>query len=337
MKKSIMSLLFLVCCLITTSLHAASSQNQEQQPPLRWDLFLQPIPIYFLIGSLVLVGIAWLVWRKREERDFIPGPKEFGATDNSLKQFYGLVPVILGVHTAIALLVHGVEGRLLFSTYYLEVVWSNWIGLAEIMIALAFFYGGFTRLAAIILAFLWVLGMNFFGLESMFKSTQYLGIAAFFYLAGRGPYAIDRLLFPKLEPRVNYTNYALLFLRIGIGLNLIVFGFTEKLANIPLASSLLEKYAFLNFTTIPNEIFILLAGSIEVLGGLLIVFGIFPRTVALITLLCINASLTIYNWNELIDYLPLYGALAILLVWEPNNPKQKLLWVEGMRKNMVEG
>jgi len=62
--------------------------------------------------------------------------------------------------------------------------------------------------------------------------------------------------------------------------------------------------------------------------------GIFPPTISLFTLICINASLTISNWNELIDYLPTYGALAVLLVWEPNNSQQQLIWVEGLRKNM---
>lgn len=303
-------------------------------PPLRWDLFFQPLPIIFLATSLILTALIWLIWKKREKRDLIIGPKELGATDNSLKEFYGWVPVILGIHVAVALLVNGVQGRLFSSSHQLEGSLSNWIGLAEIMIALSLFYGGLTRPAAVLIGFLWILGIDLLGLRPMLESIQYLGFASFFYLAGRGPYAIDRILFPNLEPNASYTGHALLFLRIGVGLNLIVFGFTEKFANIPFASSLLTQHEFLNFTIIPNEIFVLFAGALEVLAGILIVLGIFPRTVVLITLICINASLTIYNWNELIDYLPTYGALAILLVWEPNNSHQKLMWVEGLRKNM---
>lgn len=303
---------------------------------LRWDLFLQPLPIVFLALSIILTALIWLIWKKREKKDLIIGPKELGATDNSLKLFYGWVPVILGIHVAVALLVNGVQGRLFSSNHQLEGSLSNWIGLAEIMIALSLFYGGLTRPAAVLIGFLWILGIDLLGLQPMLESIQYLGFASFFYLAGRGPYAIDRILFPNLEPTASYTGHALLFLRIGVGLNLIVFGFTEKFANIPFASSLLEQHAFLNFTTIPNEIFVLLAGALEVLAGLLIVLGIFPRTIALITLICINASLTIYNWHELIDYLPTYGALAVLLVWEPNNSHQKLMWVEGLRKNMPD-
>lgn len=304
--------------------------------PLRWDLFFQPLPIIFLATSILFTVLIWLIWNKRQKKDLIIGPKELGATDNSLKLFYGWVPVILGIHVAVALLVNGVQGRLFSSNNQLEGILSNWIGLAVIMIALSLFYGGLTRPSAVLIGLLWILGFDLLGLRPMLETIQYLGFAIFFYLAGRGPYAIDRILFPNLEPATSYTGYALLFLRIGIGLNLIVFGFTEKFANIPFASSLLEQHAFLNFTTIPNEIFVLSAAALEVLAGMLIVLGIFPRTIVLITLVCINASLTISNWNELIDYLPTYGALAILLVWEPNNSYQKLMWVEGLRKNMPD-
>lgn len=304
--------------------------------PLRWDLFFQRLPLIFFISSLVLTGFIWFIWKKVKKQDLIVGPKELGATDDSLKIFYGWVPVILGIHVAIALLVDGVQGRLFSSNHQIEGPAANWIGLTEIMIALSFFYGGLARPAAILTILLWIWGLDLIGLRPMLESIQYLGFASFFYLAGRGPYAIDRILFPDLEPSSSYTRCALLFLRIGVGLNLIVFGFTEKFANIPFVTSLLEQNAFLNFTNIPNEIFVLFAGSMEVLAGVLIVLGIFPRTVILITLVCINASLTIYNWNELIDYLPTSGALAILLVWEPNNSHQKLMWVEGLRKNMPD-
>lgn len=304
--------------------------------PLRWDLFFEPLPLLFFALSILCSVPFWFLWKKRQKKDFIVGPKELGATDQSLKQFYSWVPVILGVHLALALLVNGFEGRLFYSNYQLKGIVANWIGLAEIMIALSLFYGGLTRFAALILMFLWILGLDLFGLRPMLEAIQYLGLAGFFYLAGRGPYAIDRILFPNLEPTPNYTSYALLLLRIGVGLNLIVFGITQKFANIPLATTLLEKHAFLNFTPISNEIFVLLAGGFQILAGILIIFGIFPRTVSLIALICINASLTIFNWNEFADYLPLYAALAVLLVWEPDNSRQKLLWVEGLRKNMPD-
>lgn len=299
--------------------------------PLTWGLFLQPLPLASIAVILLLTALIWLIWKKREKKDLIFAPKEFGATDSSLKLFYGWVPVILGIHIAIPLLVNGIQGRLFYSTHQLEGNYSNWIGLAEILIALSLFYGGLTRIAALLIGFLWIMGVYLLGLRPMLETIPFLGFASFFYLAGRGPYAIDRILFPNLEPTASYTGHALMFLRISVGLTLIFFGLTNKFANV---SSLLEQHTFLNLTATPHETLVLLAGSLEVLAGILIVFGIFPRTVILITLICVNASLPISHWNELIDYLPLYGALAILLVWDPNDSNQKLMWVEGLRKNM---
>lgn len=284
--------------------------------------------------SLILASLTWLVWQKRQKEDFLFGPKDLGATDQSLKLFYGWVPVILGIHMAAALLINGVQGRLFSSNHVVEGVLANWIGLAEILIALSLFYGGLTRPAAVLIAFLWSTGIGLLGILPMLESIQYLGFACFFYLAGRGPYAIDRILFPNLEPNARYTGYALLFLRIGVGLNLIVFGCTEKLANISHAVSLMDQHQFLNFTSFSSESIVLASAALEILAGLLIICGIFPRTVALLTLLCVNASMTIVHWHELVDYLPTHAALAILLVWEPNNPTQKLMWVDELRKPM---
>lgn len=317
------------------NIFAKSLSSKPDIYQLRWDLFFQTIPLLFLLGSVLLTALIWFIWKKRDEQDFIIGPRELGASDRSLKLFYGWVPAILGIHVAVALLVNGVQGKLFLSDNQLEGLLFHWIGLAEIIIALSFFYGGFTRPAAALMGLLWFLGVDFLSLRSLLESIQFLGYACFFYLAGRGPFSIDRLLFPKMEPNVTYASYALLFLRIGVGLNLIIFGITDKLANIPYATPLLE-HLFPFLKALPEEVFVSFAGALEVLGGLLIVFGIFPRLTIIIALIFINAALTISNWNEMIDYLPMYGALAILLVWEPHNPTQKLLWVDGLRRNMPE-
>jgi hypothetical protein len=66
----------------------------------------------------------------------------------------------------------------------------------------------------------------------MLENAHYLGFAAFFVLAGRGPYAIDRLLFPALEPSTQLAGWAMPSLRIGLGLGLAVVAFTEKLASV---------------------------------------------------------------------------------------------------------
>jgi uncharacterized membrane protein YphA (DoxX/SURF4 family) len=100
-----------------------------------------------------------------------------------------------------------------------------------------------------------------------------------------------------------------------------VVAFTEKLANRDLARKFLSEYP-LNFTPdvgwpISNDLFIVCAGSTELLIGLLLVFGLFPRVVITMIWLVTTLTLTIFSWEELVGHLPLYGVMGVLLVWAP--------------------
>jgi len=40
-------------------------------------------------------------------------------------------------------------------------------------------------------------------------------------------------------------------------------------------------------------------------------------------------TLTVFNWVELVGHLPLYGIMAVLLVWTPAEAEQRL-WAPGV-------
>jgi uncharacterized membrane protein YphA (DoxX/SURF4 family) len=306
-----------------------------QDYPLRFDLLFRPLPLTFiaLVALATAVG-AWL-WRQRGKRDFVPGPAFFGATSERLAALYSLVPLILGIHIAVPLLVNGVQGQLFSPNISLRPGFSNFLGLAQTFIALALFYGAFTRLAALGLAALWVVGLFVVDIQSILDNIFYLGFAGFFFLAGRGPISVDRLALPRLEPPAHLMRYAVPVLRTGLGLSFIVVAFTEKFANIPLAEAFLQQYP-LNFTQalgipLPNEIFILMAGSVELIIGLWLAFGIFPREIVLLALVPINLTLTIFNWTELIGHLPIYGAMSVILIYVFSKETEDI-WVKGLRE-----
>ncbi|MDQ6786478.1 MAG: DoxX protein [Acidobacteriota bacterium] len=336
-KINLKSLTLCLMLLFATASRAAAHEkwfHETENYALRWDLFFRPLPLAFFGAVLLATFAAWVYWRKRR-RGFVPGPEDFGTTDDRRAALYGLIPAVLGIHVAVPLLVSGVQGELFTPNNKLPGVWMYALGLAQTGIALAIFYGALTRIAAVALAVLWFAGIFLVGVEPMLESAMYLGFAAFFFLAGRGPISIDRLLLPKLEPSAQLMEKAVPALRAGLGLSLIVVAFTEKFANIPLASAFLERYP-LNFTAalgIPmsNETFILCAGSVELLVGLWILFGIFPREIILIAWIPINLTLTIFNWTELIGHLPIYGMLAVLLLWSAGG-ENLALWLKGLRR-----
>ncbi|QIN84555.1 DoxX protein [Rubrobacter tropicus] len=309
----------------------------EADGGLRLDLLFRPLPLTLVGAVLLATLVGGLLWKTRG-RGFLPGPEAFGATDGGRSVLYGLVPLILGIHVAVPLLVNGVQGTLFSPDNVMPGVWGNFLGLAETGIALALFYGGLTRVAAAALGLLWFFGIFLVGLEPMLENVLYLGFAAFFLLAGRGPLSVDRLLFPRLEPRAELSRYAVPAVRIGVGLSLAIVAFTEKFANIPLGLTFLEEYP-LNFTgalgvPLSDEVFVLCAGAVELLVGLWIALGIFVREIVVVAWFPINLTLTLFAWEELIGHLPIYGVMAVLLIWA-TGPKNISLWTKGMRERLL--
>jgi uncharacterized membrane protein YphA (DoxX/SURF4 family) len=101
----------------------------------------------------------------------------------------------------------------------------------------------------------------------------------------------------------------------------------------PVAARAHEKW-FVDFTAwmgIPmsDQLFVLCAGSTELLIGLCLAFGFFPRLIVATAWVFINMTLTIFDWVELVGHLPLYGVMAVLLVWTPAEAEQRL-WVRGV-------
>ena len=150
----------------------------EPAGELRWDLFFRPLPLALVGAVLLATLLGGMLWRSRG-RGFLPGPEAFGATDRRRSLLYGLVPLILGIHVAVPLLVNGVQGTLFSPDNELPSVWANFLGLGEAGIALALFYGGLTRVAAAALGLLWFSGIFLVGLEPMLENVLYLGFAAF--------------------------------------------------------------------------------------------------------------------------------------------------------------
>lgn len=299
--------------------------------------FPTQLSLAFQFPGIVAVGVAvaltaafGLGWRVRRGRDLVPGPEALGATDAGRERFYALVPLILGVHVGLPLVVLGMHGAFLSPNNTLGGAWHYWLGVGQIAVGLSLVYGGFARLGGALLAALWLIGLVVHGVEPMLENLHYLGFAAFFYLTGRGPYAIDRLLFPALEPPPHLSRWAMTALRVGTGLSLAVVAFTEKLANPALAEAFLQEYP-LNFTRwigmpISDAAFVLCAGATELFIGLCLAFGWFPRVIIATAWLFINMTLTVFVWEELVGHLPIYGVMVVLLIWTPEDER---LWLRG--------
>lgn len=290
---------------------------------------------WLAIGAALAVwGVAFLLWRWRGRRSFIPGPHALGGVPGARDALYAFIPLVLAVHLGVPLLFNGLNHTLFSPNNHLEGFWAHLFTLGQIGVMLALLHGSPTRLFALLLAAMWAAGLAVVGVEPMLEAIHVLGFSAFFYCAGRGPLAVDRALFPKWEPSPGLLMWAVPLLRVGIGLSLIVVAFTEKLLNLPMAVDFLAEYPlnFLPALGIPltDAQFALLIGAVELLVGLCVVSGVFLRDVIVIAWIPFNLTLGIFGPEELVGHLPFYGAMALFFVWGKSDPQNLAAWERGI-------
>jgi hypothetical protein len=296
--------------------------------PLDWASATRPGALAAVGTAVMLLLSATFVWRHTGRRPLVPGPFKLGADADSLAVLYGAIPLILALHLSVTLFVSGVSLHLFAPNLVLHEPGAVPIGsfggavaaLAQIAIGLALFYGALTRIAAALLVALWLGGMLWFGPVLLLEHSIVPGIALTLYIMGRGPFAVDALLHPRLGlPRIRWLANALTPLRIGTGVSLVTLAFTEKLWNLPLGLAFLERYPvnFLPKWGIPLsvEAFLLGAGTVELLAGLLLIANIYVRLGILVLWLPFNLTLAAFGWVELVGHLPIYGAMAVLALW----------------------
>jgi uncharacterized membrane protein YphA (DoxX/SURF4 family) len=274
------------------------------------------LAIAVIAGAL---GLAWLIERLLARRRGAGYVLE-GLGIRSLSNLYAWLPPILALHAAVPLIVNGVELRLFAPNLPLpRNIGGVALALGQIVVALAFLYGAFTRQAAVVLAVIGALGMFFVHPLFVLEHCDLLGIAAFLYITGRGPFSVDALIGRAGHPDLRLLPYAVPALRILTGFAVMVLGFTEKLWNRELARDFLELYP-LNFTralpiTLSDDQFIIAAGLVEATVGALLISGLLTRAVILLAWLPFNLSVPLFGWVELVGHLPTYGTIAVLLIW----------------------
>lgn len=303
-------------------------------------------------GALAAVGVALgglavaaLAWRATGRKPLVPGPLALGTSERGLAILYGIVPLVLASHLAVTLFVSGVRIELFApnltlasgSAVAIQSLGGAAVALAQIGIGLALFYGFFTRAAAIGLILLWLAGCVVFGPVLLLEHAIVPGIAGALAITGRGPFAVDALLDWRWNrPWSHLLPRAAQVLRVGAGVSLVTLALTEKLWNIPLGLEFLEHYPanFLPALGLPvsDAAFLHLAGTVELLAGLLLLCNVYVRLGILVLWLPFNVSLAAFGWRELVGHLPIYGTMAVLALWGNGGDADLLAIGRGLRQ-----
>ncbi|MEO8579645.1 MAG: DoxX protein [Gemmatimonadales bacterium] len=306
----------------------------------RWFLDDSKFPVQFgtwssphsLIPIAVAVGItlvATIIFRARGRHSVIPGPIAFGMPWENYVRLLTWVPLVIGVHTGVTLLVSGVNRELFIPNLVLPVnLLGGVLGMIEIAIALAFIYGALARPAAAALGLTWIIGAVVFGPWRLLEHTEILGIAFFLYATGRGPLAFDMALEKLHRPVRALIPYAVPVLRVSLGIGLVLVALSEKIWNIPMGLAFLAEHNFnffpyIGMPGIDDTKFVLIAGAVELIVGMMLIAGTYVRLVIIVTLIPFNLTLPFLGWQELVGHLPTYGILALLLLWGDERPGER--------------
>jgi uncharacterized membrane protein YphA (DoxX/SURF4 family) len=188
--------------------------------------------------------------------------------------------------------------------------------IVQILIGLAFLIGVATRSAALVLMFVWVISIATCGPVSAVENMWVLSTAVFIAIMGNDYFSLlGKSFFKKKLER--YKPYALSTLRIGVGVTLFILGFSEKILAPEYGMNFLTHYHW-NFMALAgfqfsDYAFVLSAGVVESLFGLVFMLGIVTRLNALVTAIVFTIPLFILGPIELAGHLPHFAAIVVLL------------------------
>jgi uncharacterized membrane protein YphA (DoxX/SURF4 family) len=179
--------------------------------------------------------------------------------------------------------------------------------------------GFYERLGGFLLIVLYVLAVSRFGFVEMMDTLEMVGFAFYAMIIGRPKWKIAESQFMRTLTHP-FHQYGVSILRIGIGLNLIILGFSEKILKPSLTHNFLATYDWnfmhnLGFTWFTDYWFAYAGGVVEALFGLFFLFGLVTRISVVALAVFLVTTLILLGPIELMGHLPHFSIALVLLVF----------------------
>jgi uncharacterized membrane protein YphA (DoxX/SURF4 family) len=287
-------------------------QTWFQDPPSRsdWGFAGETETLALLAGALLLTLVVRLISTRWNGVDVKP-----------LAAMATYMPFAVRLHLTVCLV-----GLLSLGVYLSPAMDLKWdlagilLGAVMAVVAIGMATGYHARAAALLLVAAGPIGMLEFGVGPVIQRIDVLGLALFVWFAGPGRWSADHDAGRANEPTRDSLAIAIWCLRVFAGVALIVVAFREKLAYPDYAVQFLGGHPDLELSAQlglgwSTETFVRVAGSIEVLFGLLLISGALPQVIVLLAGIPFNATLYFFGEAELFGHLPIYGAMLVLLVY----------------------
>ena len=184
-------------------------------------------------------------------------------------------------------------------------------GIAGLMIL----FGFYEREGGLLILILFVLGIGEYGCIEMLDTLEMVGFALYAMIIGRPKWKLkESHWMQRLMHPIHAYGYPLM--RVGVGINLIILAFSEKILAPSLTHNFLQNHPwnFMQAVGMSDYWFAFSAGLAEGLFGIFFLLGLVTRvtTVALAGFLV--TTLYLLGPTELIGHLPHFSIAIVLLV-----------------------
>lgn len=288
--------------------HQAWFVNDADAYPLDPAALLSPK----ILVAGVAVSIIAVAWRAVAAR--LPAP-EFARIipTRSLAALVPWVPRVVAAHLGISLLFLAFNWAVLDPGIQAPGGVSGFFLLtSQAVVGVLLIAGILVRVAAVVIMLAGPVLVALQGPDALLTSAVLFGLAVFLFflpptLKNGGRRELDSLALRR----------ASLALKLGAGTTLISLAIFEKLANPAMAKAMLNQVPALNILAplgIDADGFVVFAGSMELLLGLLVLSGALPQVVALVAAVPFTATLALFGTTELLGHLPVYGVLLTFLI-----------------------
>ena len=285
--------------------HEAWFVEHPDRYPLDPSALLSPLTVAGVLAAVV-VAVLWRVAAAR-----LPRP-ELGAL-RPLERLVPWVPRLLGVHLGVSLLALSLTGAVLDPSVEAPAGTAGAaVLLPQVVVGMLLVLGVAVRPAALAVVAAGPVLVVLHGPRSLLLCAVLVGIALF--LAVVPP---QRSRGGTADLCASCLGPAVLLLRVGAAVSLVSLAVVEKLANPAMGVAMLEQQPVLNLLAplgVSAEQFVVLAGCVELLFGLLVLSGAAPQVVGLVAAVPFTASLALFGTTELVGHLPVYGVLLAFVV-----------------------
>lgn len=263
--------------------------------------FSNPVNILIMVITVSVVGILFTVYEKYSPiRDYL---SRIEVNTNSYKDLF---PWMLRLSLGIALLGAGTSHVFVSPI----LVASPFISLIETILGFLLLSGFLTGIATMfsIILYGFALSSDLYILGNL----DFLGIAVSLLLFANSRPGIDDIFgIPFLPEFSRFKSWAPVVVRIGIGFAMLYLAVYEKLLNPELSSLVVEKFNMTAAIPVSPEMWVLSAGLIELLVGILLIIGWRPRLISAIAFLVLTASFFFFQ-EAVYSHITLFGSLSVI-------------------------